>query len=469
MNLEPSQWIRRLQACLQNLQQTNGNLDKVAILRQYTDLQPFFMFYMDGHAKTGVTVESLTKYQTTKFGKFPALHAACQKMHPMELLTGLTQRQWTGDEAKERVCALATSLSQQLSDPQVLDLIKAVAGKDLPTRLGPQLIASAFGNKVTSVAEPPAASDSKIKIQVALAEDMTKHIDKFQQSSRKGDTWFLSRKMDGVRCLLVHNPRRQHTVAYSRTGNPFLSLQPLVDLVKQHVRTPMVLDMEICVLSPDGQEDFIQAVKQIKKASQEMTRFCAIVLDTLDLEEFEQAQSCRVWSDRRDWGAEQLASLLTTAPDQVRLLHVQEYSPEAHQQWQDECQRNNWEGLMLRKDAPYRGRRTADLLKEKQFETAEFKITGIKTGLFPMIDPSTGLEKIETTVTAVSIVFQGQVVWVGSGFSVAQRKAMFQHPERYIGKEITVRYFETSKNQKGQVSLRFPTVVHVWSESGRDV
>jgi len=36
-----------------------------------------------------------------------------------------------------------------------------------------------------------------------------------------------------------------------------------------------------------------------------------------------------------------------------------------------------------------------------------------------------------------------------------------------IGKTITVQYFEETKNDKGGISLRFPTVKHIY-ESERD-
>ena len=40
--------------------------------------------------------------------------------------------------------------------------------------------------------------------------------------------------------------------------------------------------------------------------------------------------------------------------------------------------------------------------------------------------------------------------------------------EELIGKTITVQYFEETKNQEGGISLRFPTVKHVF-ENGRNV
>ena len=55
---------------------------------------------------------------------------------------------------------------------------------------------------------------------------------------------------------------------------------------------------------------------------------------------------------------------------------------------------------------------------------------------------------------------------LGSGWNQAQR---LQYVDgSIVGKTITVQYFEETKNQEGGISLRFPTVKHVY-ENGRTV
>ena len=63
---------------------------------------------------------------------------------------------------------------------------------------------------------------------------------------------------------------------------------------------------------------------------------------------------------------------------------------------------------------------------------------------------------------------KGYEVKVGSGWNQEQRLKYEANPELIIGKTITVQYFEESKNQQGELSLRFPTVKHVY-ENGRNV
>ena len=46
---------------------------------------------------------------------------------------------------------------------------------------------------------------------------------------------------------------------------------------------------------------------------------------------------------------------------------------------------------------------------------------------------------------------------VGSGFTIEQRQYFYRNPDAILNKQITVQYFEETKNQDGGISLRFPT------------
>ena len=57
-----------------------------------------------------------------------------------------------------------------------------------------------------------------------------------------------------------------------------------------------------------------------------------------------------------------------------------------------------------------------------------------------------------------------------AGFNLEEKRLYRDHPELIVGKEITVRYFEGSSNEKGGVSVRFGTFKCLWEgEDGRDV
>jgi len=68
-----------------------------------------------------------------------------------------------------------------------------------------------------------------------------------------------------------------------------------------------------------------------------------------------------------------------------------------------------------------------------------------------------GAECEETMLSAVTIDHKGYSVRVGSGFSIDQRQDFYKNPKKILGNQITVQYFEETKNQDGGLSLRFPT------------
>jgi len=90
----------------------------------------------------------------------------------------------------------------------------------------------------------------------------------------------------------------------------------------------------------------------------------------------------------------------------------------------------------------------------KEFFDAEFEISGIETGPFT-IRPN-GKEMVIDTVVSITILFKGNAVGVGSGFTLPEREDMLKNPDNYLGKKATIRYFEESEDKEGQPSLRFP-------------
>jgi DNA ligase-1 len=131
--------------------------------------------------------------------------------------------------------------------------------------------------------------------------------------------------------------------------------------------------------------------------------------------------------------------------------------------WGQMASDGNWEGFMLRKDVVYEGKRSKNLLKVKTFHDAEYEVLDAEFG--PMAVVRDGKEKQETMLSQVWIEHKGHKVKVGSGFNQEQRIKYMT--EDIVGKTITVQYFEETKNDKGGISLRFPTVKHIY-ENERD-
>ena len=121
---------------------------------------------------------------------------------------------------------------------------------------------------------------------------------------------------------------------------------------------------------------------------------------------------------------------------------------------------------MLRADAPYKGKRSKDLLKYKSFYDNEYKVVDVEMGPFRYV--KNGAECEETMLSCVMIQHKNHIVRVGSGFSIEQRQEFYKNQDKILGKVILVQYFEETQNQDGGLSLRFPTFKYLYGEK-RDV
>jgi DNA ligase-1 len=94
------------------------------------------------------------------------------------------------------------------------------------------------------------------------------------------------------------------------------------------------------------------------------------------------------------------------------------------------------------------------MLKIKEFFDAEYVVTGLIMG--PQRVIVNGKEIEEEMLSAVTIDHEGSQVQVGSGFTIEQRRQYYQNMGEIMGATITVQYFETTTDQHGNHSLRFP-------------
>ena len=103
-------------------------------------------------------------------------------------------------------------------------------------------------------------------------------------------------------------------------------------------------------------------------------------------------------------------------------------------------------------------------MKCKKFYDEEYIVNSVDFDEHRIIRD--GKEVVVPMLAQAYITHKGHEVAVGSGWSQEQRIRYEANPNELIGKTITVQYFEETKNQEGGISLRFPTVKHVY-ENGR--
>ena len=291
---------------------------------------------------------------------------------------------------------------------------------------------------------------------VALAEKFDESVLDKKKIDFVNDDWYISRKLDGVRCLVFVDEFGE-TEVRSRSGKKISTLYNLEQLVKDTGVTSAVFDGEICKVGEEDNENFQDIMKEINRKNHQITEFTYFIFDLLTSDEFYEGSSIRTLSTR----FKQLKDVVRKSK-KFRYLPQGLITSEDHFHMIQAKVPDSWEGLMLRKDAPYKGKRSKDIYKVKKFFDAEYQVIDIATGPFRYVKE--GVEVEEDMLSAVIVEHKGNRVNVGSGFTIEQRKHFYDYPANIMEKTITVQYFEESQSQSGDYSLRFPVVKHIHGE-----
>ena len=295
------------------------------------------------------------------------------------------------------------------------------------------------------------------EFNVALAQNYEPKLASFGENVT--EKWYASRKLDGVRCLAIVDVQGNCRL-YSRMGKEFTTLNKVKSAIEATGIINTVFDGEICILDKDGNEDFQSVMKEIRRKDHQIENPMFMMFDMLHISQFNSKKS------NDTLGTRKLRSFIESLENKntLRYLDQAEITDERHfDKWAQMAGDNNWEGFMLRKDVGYEGKRSKNLLKVKTFHDAEYEV--VDCDVAPMSVVRDGKEAQEVMLAQVYIEHKGYRVKVGSGFSQEQRIKYMT--EDIVGKTITVQYFEETHNDKGGISLRFPTVKHIY-ESRRD-
>lgn len=416
--------FKLLRTVVDELNSTNSINDKKDILSKYKDNEfikkvlfytynPTFQYY--------VTPDNLEKNYADDLGTLYQFNDL------FEMLDILRKREVTGHKAINSV----NDFCYRFEDYK--DLIYKIIGKDLEIRMGDSLI-----NKVIPDLIPT--------FDCALATDFDKVPVDFSK-----DQWIASRKLDGVRCLAIIDEFGKATL-WSRQGNQFETLGKVVAEVEGLGLKDMVLDGEICLTDADGNEDFQGIMKQIRKKDHTIVNPKYLVFDVITGAEFRSKTGSNKYLNRYA----ELVDLIK-GYNHISVVSQDMIADEAHYaDLMHEADNNGWEGLILRKNVGYEGKRSKNMLKCKSFKDAEYKVIDLEFGPFRMIE--NGLEVTKEVLSNVVIEHKGNRVSVGSGFTIAEREYFKANPNDILNKIITVKYFQETQNQTGSWSLRFPTV-----------
>ena len=421
-----------LQSFINEMKESSSGNYKIETIKKHSDsefLQKIFNYTYNPYKKYNVTSKNCKKNSGLfKYNLYNDL---------FDLLDDLANRVITGHDAIAAVNGFITG------NTKYEDLIFNIIDRDLKMGASTSSI-----NKVIPGCIPT--------FKVALANPYNvKRVD-FQS----GD-WYGSRKLDGVRCIC----RKENDIVtfLSRSGKEFLTLGNLENEILK-IKGNFILDGEICMVDENGNEDFQGIMKQIRKKNHQIDNPKFFVFDYLTLEEFDNQIGTTPLVERIKTGYD----LLPESIDCSRLEFLPQDQLTTEEQFTEmakDAEEAGFEGIMVRKNVGYEGKRSHNLLKVKKFHDAEYTVLDAINGNIRWTENGKQVER--ECLSSIIIEHKGCKVSVGSGFSKEQREMYYESPQDIIGKTVTIQYFEESKNQTGGYSLRFPVLKHVYA-NGRD-
>ncbi len=277
----------------------------------------------------------------------------------------------------------------------------------------------------------------------------------YEKLKLKDGSWFsLSQKMNGNRASYYHNK------LISRQGKEFTGMQHIISDLEQ-LGTGWFYDGELIRKNtdniPDG-ENFRIGTGIINSDSESKNEIKFVIFDYFPESDIKKKESTARYRLRRE-----MLNKLREAINEKKLKNIEVvtmvYEGTDQSQiikWLDYAVKQGWEGLMLNKDATYKCKRTADLIKIKRFYTMDL----------PVVKILEGDGRLKGTLGALVVQYKENVVNVGSGFDDETRRKFWETRESLIGRVIEVKYKEISKDKKtGLESLQFPIYVGLREKS----
>ena len=413
---------------VRDLRATSSTIDKQGIIEDYCNhnssaanfAKKILLYTYHPLWQYNVTSDNLKKKSLLRGKQYKSFFS---------LLDDLKTRKITGHDA---IGAVNTFIDSHLGYEE---LIHCIIDKDLKTRAGDKIINKAIPDHIP-------------EFSVALADKYDPNIVNWK------DGWYVSRKLDGLRLIAIVDNNGESTF-YSRTGKEFDTLDIVRGGIKSLGVSNVVFDGELCLVDDEGNEDFQGIMKQIKKKDHTIPNPSYKIFDMISHDEFytKKGNKNKTYTHRYNNLREVMKNNSCVC---LSVLGQEKIKDDDHfAEWTKKSQDYSWEGLMLRADEPYKGKRSKDLLKYKSFNDDEYEVVDVEMGPFRYVKD--GAECEETMLSCVMIQHKGYTVRVGSGFSIEQRQDFHKHPKKILGKIITVQYFSESENQDGGISLRFPT------------
>jgi hypothetical protein len=278
------------------------------------------------------------------------------------------------------------------------------------------------------------------KFEVMLAKDIKKVIG--AEEKFKG-TIITQPKLDGYRCVAIHDNEAETWKLYSRNGKEYNNFPQLVKALNESYDLPYnyVLDGE--VMSDDFQAMQRTAFSDKKKSVVGDLYYAIFDLVTIAewLVQEGEHDTVKRYSTLKNLFDKGILNnkIFRRVPSKVCNSLEEAYA--MHPLYIEK----GYEGTMLRANAPYQFKRTDYLAKVKDMLSQDCTIKAISSGMRGT--------KLENTLGSITVIQENKTICdVGSGFSDELRNDLWSKRDKLIGKVIEVKYQELTKDG----IMRFP-------------
>ena len=435
--------INELYSVLSRLKGTSGRIEKEEIVSEFKDddwMKKAFNFLFNDFITTGLDVKKIEE-KVSFVGVTP--ESNLEKMFTFLELNN------TGSDFV--IAKVQSYIDMNAENDTMGTFLKELFSKTFKAGVTAKTINKAFGMQFIP------------EFDVQLAHPFDKYAD------RVNGTFALTTKLDGNRILAKVDADGNPTF-FTRKGKPIEDLTEIHDDLKELANRKIltradynegfVLDGEILIKDDMGNPDKFAETMKIVRKNGEKTGLVFWAFDILPIDEFYQGESTAAYLQRE----EVLTSIFNYETQgtikRVQPLYIGDDTSVIPVYLQEQIALGE-EGLMININTTYKCKRHPGILKVKEFFSSDVLVLDVFEGSGALVG----------TLGGVIIDWKSFKVKVGSGFTLAERKEIWDTldtEDTIIGKVIEIQYFEESKNQKNDdISLRFPTFLRTRPDKTR--
>jgi DNA ligase-1 len=262
----------------------------------------------------------------------------------------------------------------------------------------------------------------------------------------------MSLKIDGIRNSVLID-KEGNIKHLSRQGKAQSGLNEINNALKELNLEGYFIDGELVRKNIDNlssDDNFRLTTKIVNSKSDDKKGLEFIVFDILPIEDYYNGKSNIPYEKR----LKLIDSLIGEGNEFIRVVEKFGVTDDVDVIYKtlNEVVSEGKEGLMLNTlNGVYAfGKRPKDILKVKAMQTCDIRCLRIEEGE----------GKYQGKLGKIICNYKGYELGVGSGFTDEEREYYYNNPDEITGHIVEVQYFEESKNEKGELSLRFP--VYKW-------